>query len=237
MREKTLYWINDNIVKMMNIAKDAFPTIWGLNEEEKIRNEIIIFGDESQSNPKGKIEQLSEADIQHRITLLYRKECDRFGKDEPFFKENKWIVENSVKICQDQSFYNQIIDEWKNDEKYDKENAEEIEEIEHLVKLMGIEREQWAAIDLALIQNDIENVKQKKPVLSMALCHYLTDLYNCRCFVYSGYSLDVELVKSWKECYQQSYDGQDINVYKQKDLCKDNGKTVIDNIRKGILEK
>lgn len=260
--DKTLYWIDDDISNILDLAKHAFPVLWGLDQEDHIINKVISIGDDLKKGLDSELlNDKRERNIIHRLTGYFKNECDRLEQAKPgheLFQKNKYITDEifrlfakiSTEITEEadkdkqnkiNDLTKRVINFWKNPEnlKNDEENKKNQSDIDELIAEFAIPDDAFVAIDLVLLYKDNERVKEGNRILSMELYRRFVSTRPERCFIYSRYISDIKLAEKWQEIYRDSYGDKDIiKLYKRKDFSADepNGKRLVDKIRNEILK-
>lgn len=260
--DKTLYWIDDDIANILDLAKHAFPVLWGLGDSDHIINKVILFGDDLKKGLDSELlNDKRERNIIHRLTSCFKDECDKIeqaNSEHNLFEEKKYITKDIfrlfAKIPTDITteadkkkqheliaLTKRIIDFWKNTEKLlnDEEYKKNQEDIDKLIAEFSIPEDAFVAIDLVLLYKDDERVKKGNKILSMELYHKLSLARPERCFVYSRYISDIKLASTWEEIYHRDYNLDNmVKLYKRKDFNakEPNGMRLVDKIRNEILK-
>lgn len=239
--KKTIFWIDDNIGVIKNIAESIFPHFWKIDEENGIETYVRILGNGIQEPPGlGLWEEGDEQELQEFIDKIFERLCrdvDVLGEKKLYAKK-KYLVCDSVKImykktedsegkkeCEE---YRKLCSIWQgNPLEKSNGNVERIAEearvsAKKALKKMNIEKGACVGLDLALLQRDIEKVRdEKKPILSMELYHMIKEEHEC--FLYSFYFFDNMFVESWKSVYAKYYcDKEEPIIHKRCDMYKKN---------------
>lgn len=260
--DKILYWIDDDVDNILDLAKHTFPVLWGLDGSDHIINKVILFGDDLK---KGLVsEQLTdkrERNIAHRLISCFKDQCDsveQANSEHNLFEEKKYITQNIFRLFakipteitkgDDKNkqlelidLTKRIIDFWKDTEKLsnDEEYKKNQNDIDKLITEFAIPEDAFVAIDLVLLYADDERVKNGNKILSMELYHRFSLKRPGRCFIYSRYISDLKLANAWEEIYHQNYDSNaEVKLYKRKDFnAKElNGTRLVEKIRNEILK-
>lgn len=260
--DKELYWIDDDVPNILDLAQHTFPVLWGLDGSDHIINKVILFGDDLKKGLDS--EQLNdkrERNIIHRLIDYFKIECDKIEQADPehnLFEKKRYLTNDIFKLFakiptkitpeEDRDKQNEliqltkrIIDFWKNTDKVsDKEEyTRNKSDIDKLIEAFAIPEDAFVAIDLVLLFKDDERVKNENRILSMELYHKLSSIRPGRCFVYSRYISDIKLAGTWKEIYNKNYDPNvEVKLYKRKDfnVKEANGTRLLDQIRSEILK-
>lgn len=259
---KELYWIDDDVPNILDLAQHTFPVLWGLNGSNHIINKVILFGDDLKKGLDSELlNDKRERNIIHRLTDCFKNECDKIEQadfEHKLFKEKRYLTKDIFRLFakipteitpeDDRDKQNEliqltkrIIDFWKNTDKVsDKEEYERNQsDINKLIEAFAIPEDVFVAIDLVLLFKDDERVKNENKILSMELYHKLSSTRPGRCFVYSRYISDIKLADTWKEIYRKNYDpNAEVKLYKRKDFNakESNGTRLLDQIRNEILK-
>lgn len=259
---KELYWIDDDVPNILDLAQHTFPVLWGLDESDHIINKVILFGDDLKKGLDSELlDDKRERNIIHRLTGYFKDNCNEIGQADPehnLFEEKRYLTKDIFRLFakipteitpeKDQEKQNElieltkrIIDFWKNTDKVS--NKEEYKknqsDIHKLVEAFAIPEDAFVAIDLVLLFMDDKRVKNENKILSMELYHKLSSTRPGRCFVYSRYISDVKLASTWEKIYHENYDSKaEIKLYKKKDFnAKEaNGMRLLNQIRNEILK-
>lgn len=259
---KILYWIDDDVNNILDLAKYTFPVLWGLDDSDHIINKVILFGDDLKKGLDSELlNDRRERNIIHRLTNYFKTECDRIeqaNSEHNLFEEKKYITQNifrlfakiPTEITQETDKNKQlelidltkrIINFWKDTEKLsnDEEYKRNQDDIDKLITEFAIPKDAFVAIDLVLLYNDAERVKKGNKILSMELYHRLSQEKSGRCFIYSRYISDIKLASTWEEIYHKNYDSNaEVKLYKRKDFNakEPTGTRLVEKIRNEILK-
>lgn len=207
---KAILWIDDSTDGIMNIVESIFPYFWDLSGNNGIETHIRIIGNNMQDAPALDLwseedEQQYRADIMNIFQQLCR-DNDRLG-DKNLYEKRKNLICDNIRIMykqedKDIDEYRQLCQMWQNTSEITKQNHESAQS---LVQKMEIPEGACVGLDLALLQGDIENVRDKnKPILSMELYHIIKEKHEC--FLYSNYVFDTSFINEWKKVYSEKYD-------------------------------
>lgn len=256
---KTIYWIDDDVEKIVYIIQGVILQLWNLSEtktDEKTATKILIFGNDSQESQEEYL--YTDKDImrlKNYIADIMFGECRRIegpSWENQTYDNNLFLITDSVKclfkkldegVTEDEKtendkkleIYKKIKEYWQSGQEVDvenlKENAENI--VKELIQLMDIESGACVGIDLALLKGDREKVLEGKgPIISMELYNQLKE--NHPCFIYSTYIFEAELLSSCKEIFKKHYGG-DIDILKRSELMlKCNSNFTINQIKEKL---
>ncbi len=233
---KSMYWIDDNPHVIMNIVDGVFSKLWNLDGEESIETHVRIFGNEGQeSRGLGLWDKNDEKEFQAKIVQKFEQLCrnvDPMGDENVFQKKSGLICDNIVmmyKLPENETEvkeieeYRKFCNIWQSCPCETKENAiciteEARESARTLLKKMDIIEGACVGLDLALLQGDMEKVKDEgKPILSMELYHLIKQQHEC--FLYSRYMFDKSFIESWKKVYAKVYgDKERPIIHKRSEL-------------------
>lgn len=237
---KAIYWIDDNSSAIMNIVDSVFPSFWKLEEEDGIETHIRVFGNCKQETSglalwSKKDEQKFQQDIIRKFERLCKNK-DRLGERNLFVKKKDLICDNIVVMYkqpeskekeQEIEEYKKIYSVWQGGQVIElvegkKQISNEAQMLtKKLLERMNIAEGACIALDLALLQGDMEKVKLKKlPILSMELYHLIKEKHEC--FLYSYYFFEEKFIDAWKEVYSDIYCETSPIIHTRKELLRKN---------------
>ncbi|MCD8014455.1 MAG: hypothetical protein LUG99_15015 [Lachnospiraceae bacterium] len=103
--------------------------------------------------------------------------------------------------------------------------------VDKLLHRMNIPVQACVGLDLALLQGDIDRVKENhRPIISMELYKRIKEKHWC--FLYSKYVMDQDFTNEWKNVYRSFYGDSDNPVIYQKNEMyrKELSKEIIENL-------
>lgn len=216
--EKKIYWIDDYPGAILTIAENIFPYFWKLDEDEGIETHVKLIGNAFQEPPG--LELWSKKDEQNLQEALM-EQFKQVWKDKKRFEEDKVIEHRKKLIYGNVKFlyknpendvekeqikeYRKLCELWQSNLK-DNETRNEAKKLaQKLYQLLDIDLGACVALDMALLQGDIEKIQKKAgPILSMELYHLIKKSH--KCFLYSYYVFDNSFINAWKDFYKYSYE-------------------------------
>ena len=230
-KDPTVHWIDDCSGQIFNIAAGAISFLW----DNQVISRIYMFGDGSWQGGavKGPSEK-HETNMNKTITQIFRSACiehDRMNWEpegstyvgrKDLIKVNSKGLASIVRVIQssgDDSSISELMEVWSNPDKLKalKTNAAELSltqekliefgfSIDALMKQIELFEGDIIALDVLLLKHDHDLIlEQQLPSVSMAIYNWC-QLNKVKCYVYSHYSFDDNLVKEWTEIYKQVFD-------------------------------
>lgn len=249
MASKTIYWIDDNTGKMLDVIHGIISKFWKLDSnEEGIASKIIIFGNASLiSGSKALWTASEEREFYDKILSCFKDQCtdiDATNPSKETYNKNKELIKDSVRIlyqqeCSDveKDFYRDVLETWGKGELQDS-GSEEYKKAQglgsELITKMQIPPGSGVGIDLELINGDFRDNMVMKRTLSMELYHQLKSI-NYKCFLYSTEADYDSITKSWDEMYHKLYDTESmskIKIYTRNDMMKKGNDLAVREIEK-----
>lgn len=245
---KEIFWIDDNIGVIKNIAKSIFPYLWKIKDEEGVKTHVRILGNGIQESPGLSLwEESDEEDLQKYINRIFWQLCRDIDSldDQEIYAQKQHLIFGNVKIMykkneNDKMYeeYRKLCDVWQGNpveeqegqKKQISENAKK--SARAILERMNITEGACVGLDLALLQKDIEKVRdEKKPILSMELYNMIKEKHEC--FLYSYYVFDNTFINSWKEVYAKLYyDKEQPVIHRRSDMFQ---KNVSDKLIRDLL--
>lgn len=226
----TVHWIDDCSGQIFNIAAGAMSYLW----DNQVISRIYLFGDGNWQDgaAKGPTEN-HETNMNKTITQIFRSACiehDRMNWEpegrtyvdrKDLIKVNSKGLASIVRVIQssgDSSSIADLMEVWSNPEKLKvlKTNASEPSltqekltefgfSIDAIMKQIELFEGDIIALDVLLLKHDYDRILgQQLPSVSMAIYNWC-QLNKVKCYVYSHYSFDDNLVKAWTEIYKQIF--------------------------------
>lgn len=229
---KQLYWIDDNIQQMLYIIQGAITKFWKLDNEdvEGIASKVIIFGNACEVADKDEIPtEEDEKNAYVKLFDLFLEGCmkkDGPNVERPMYTAKKVLIQNPVhflykrEVAEDLEAYKKMKCPWISGNLANSESADYMkatQEADLLIERMNIEPNSVVGIDIALFYGDLDRLREKKRILSMELCHKISEKKN-RCFIYSSEADDDELRRNWEEVYKELYSAAPIKIYQRSDF-------------------
>lgn len=240
--KKAIFWIDDSTRVIEIFAKNIFPYFWKIDQEEGIETHVRILGNGTQkTSGLSQWEEADEQGLQKCINGIFEQLCrnmDSFGEKKIYAKK-RHLVRDTVKIMykkneegggdEEYEEYRKLCSIWQRNpimetKEGNREITEEAKECAKIVlEKMNITEGACVGLDLALLQKDFENVRDKKqPILSMELYHMIKAYYEC--FLYSFYVYDESFIELWKRVYTEYYsDDKEPIIHKRCDMYPKNG--------------
>lgn len=252
MNEKTIIWIDDSFKDMEKAARGAFCELW----KRGILNITVFFGDYSKLT---EYEAKNYRDITDFCFKRLYKNC--IDENNPNSIENfkelynlkKRIVDNDLlnkqvihlpndSITKKSEIQNIIkswnddppkMDNWINNNYYSEKYN-----VKFLFDEINESKEMCYALDLVLLKSDEAKLNcaedSCEPVISMELYHYITEVLNAKCFLFSRFTYLNRLQRNWLDLYKKRYNNSDnIKIYERSGFAKDcmNYETIGDLIK------
>ncbi|MDE7424684.1 MAG: hypothetical protein K2N51_13520 [Lachnospiraceae bacterium] len=241
---KQLYWIDDNFQQVNYIAQGAISKLWKLEDidKEEIASKILIFGNAYKVADTDELPtEENEREVYQKLQDLFMEECQKHdgpSKDRPMYNEKKVLIQDPIsylykrEVSGDLEAYKKMKGAWIS-ENLDDKNSENYEKAAReaglLIERMKIKPASVVGIDIALLHDDLERLRQKRRILSMELCHQILSAH-IRCFMYSTEADDDILRKNWEEMYGSFYDNEEIKIYKRSDLMQKGNDDIVKEI-------
>lgn len=243
---KKLYWIDDNIQQMLYIIQGAIMKFWKLNsvEDEGIASKIIVFGNACEV---ADIDQIPSEKEENKAYLklfdLFLEGCmeeDGPDPERPTYNAKKNLIQEPVRYLykqeaeHDLEAYKKMKESWilgdlgdSDDQNYQKA----VREVELLIERMEIEPDSVVGIDMALLYDDFERLKNKKRILSMELFHRLSNNEGTsKCFIYSSEADVDEVRRNWEEVYRNFYGHTTIKIYQRMDFMQKGNADIVKEV-------
>lgn len=258
--EKVIYWIDDDIANILNLAEDIFPFLWDIESKDNIINRIILFGNEQQKGmSSGVLTDKREMNITYKLEDIFKKECDKIEQgltEHKLFKEKKHLTDGMFNLFKkditgeidenrkkEQQHINTINDKviecWENEEELTSDSDSIKKDMDALIEAFDIPDYAFVAIDMILLYGDDKRVKKGNKILSMELYNRFSNGRSGGCFVYSRYISDVQLANDWKSTFKNHYPchGGEVRLYKRKDLNVDDidGMNIVKELKDEML--
>lgn len=241
---KQLYWIDDNFQQVKYIIQGAMSKLWKLKDinQEGIASKVLIFGNaykvaDTDDLPK---EEKEREDYQ-TLQDLFQERCqeeDGPNRERPIYNKKKELIKDSIFYLYKQEEpgdlckYTEMKKAWIS-ENLDDKNSENYkkaaEQASLLIKRMKIKPDSVVGIDMALLYDDLDRLRQRRRILSMELCYQMLNR-NIRCFMYSTEADDDILRKNWEEKYASFYGNEEIKIYKRSDLMQKGNDDIVKEI-------
>ena len=243
---KKLYWIDDDIQQMLYIIQGAITKFWKLDniEDEGISSKIIVFGNACEA---ADVDQIPSEDEEKKAYLklfdLFLEGCmseDGPNLERPTYKAKKELIQEPVRylykqeVEHDLEAYKKMKELWilgdlgnTDDENYKRAS----QQVEQLIERMEIEPNSVVGIDMALLYDDFERLKNKKRILSMELFHRLSnDKGTIKCFIYSSEADVDEVRRDWEEVYKDFYEDTTIKIYQRMDFMQKGNADIVKEV-------
>lgn len=241
---KRLYWIDDDILRMLYVAQGAIKKLWKLNDSttEGISSKVIIFGNAFESVDKDEVpSEDEETKAFQELYGLFSEECMAFdgpNRERPIYNAKKTLIQDPVcylfkkEVSGDLDAYRKMKKLWISGrlnppDSDDYANAEK--EVDLLVERMHIEPGSVVGIDIMLLYEDGVRLGEKKRILSMELYHKLSD-NDISCFLYSSDAGVDELRQNWIQQYAALYGGKEVVIYQRKDVMQRGDTDIVEEI-------
>lgn len=250
-----VHWIDDCSGQIFHIASGAMSFLW----DSGIISRIYLFGDgnwqegattsPSEYNEKNLNKTLTQifraACIEHdRVKwcpegTTYRERCGYISVDED---NGLATIVHVIQSSSEDSSVSALMRAWSDPEKLKglktdcgstSLDQEKLKEkgfgIDALMEQIKTSEGDVIALDVLLMKHDFDRItKQGLPSVSMAIYDWCQS-NGRKCYVYSHYSFDDELVEAWKNIYKKTFSSNVPNeIYMENHLTKNEKNQQID---------
>lgn len=228
---KKIFIIDDNIDRVLeDIFGKIYKTLWKGKNEEGIAAEVIFFGDKfKRRRGDGELQQENIDFAIKYVKRLLSSHCrdeEQWDNNGEMYKNKKRLIENLAKHIRmdENSEIEEIVKIWRDKEALTgKVNLKEMDFTPLIDQMLqdsdyaGIEQaDRYILLDVILLFDDIEQVEDGVPIISMGL-YYALKKQGYNCYLYSTYAFDYVLMDNYREIYKNRYE-EDVEVYPRKDF-------------------
>lgn len=226
-----LCWIDDDTGSIMEIANSVFCELW--MRLDSLEMDIKIFGDDYMHNASEGGMQESDLDaVREKLRNKFREICFSIDKKR-WKKPGETYIQKAPNMpvtCKGISCHNaeikHLIEPWRKIDStqpagidYDYKSFTQYDSLcDELIARFEIKETDTVALDICLLQSDIERCKNKLPLLSMSIYHQLQQK-NHRCFLYSRMSVNSGKRQNWRDVYREIYNIEGPKIHSRIELC------------------
>ena len=253
--KRTVHWIDDCSGQIFNIAAGAMSFLW----DEGILSRVYLFGDGNwQEGATTSPNEYNEKNLNKTLTQIfraacvehdrikwcsegttYRERCDYISVDEG---NGLATIVRVIQSSPEESLVSALMKAWSDPEnlktlKTDcgntSLNQEKLKEkgfgIDALMEQVVFSEGDAIALDVLLMKHDFDRItKQELPSISMAIYDWCQSNRR-KCYVYSHYSFDDELMDAWKKIYAKTFSSKaPKEIYMENHLTKNEKNPEID---------
>ncbi len=243
---KKLYWIDDGIEGVRQLADKIIYYLWGLNNKEHIVSQVFIFKFRKNNSRLKETEKIIESDVYTLIekdakNKLAERDADDYTELNEWKKEYiegkfKFVLYNETNKDLNE-FYKKLVDCW-GPLSSNTITEQHLDFMKKFIDSLSIDDNSVIGIDICLFATaDRDRVMYDKPVLAYYLYQELKSRGH-QCFLYS-LDLDNSTFKDKVKAFLSNsfnYGDEDIKLYITQEIVSNGGSDFLNEVRKMCRE-